>query len=75
MDAALHAAVAVGLVYALSPLGVWGAPLAVSLLFVAREMEQAAPKGERWRPWKWGLHKHIEWLVPAAAAFLTLVFL
>lgn len=39
-------------------------PVGNALLFYAREMEQAAVHGERWRPNLWSWAKHFEWIVP-----------
>ncbi len=70
-DVALHCLVAALLVWALPWLGVAAVPVAVGLGFYAREMEQSAAKGERWKPWAWSWHRHAEWLAPFAVAFLT----
>jgi len=70
-DVLLHCLVAALLVYAMLPLGLWSIPLAVGLGFYVREMEQSAPKGERWKPWLWSWHRHCEWAAPFFVAFLT----
>lgn len=70
-DNVLHALVAALLVYALQFLGLWSLPIAVSLGFYAREMEQAATNGARWKPWRWSWHRHAEYIVPSIVAVLT----
>lgn len=71
LDNFWHALAAALLVYLLHFLGPWSLPAALALLFFAREMEQAATRGERWRVWAWSWQKHSEWIVPAAVAFAT----
>lgn len=57
----------------------WVVPPIVTLIFVAREAEQAEAegrrqvppvRGDRWRPWKWGKHKHFEWIAALVGALI-----
>jgi len=61
-DVALHVAAAI-------PLTILVGPGGTTAVFIAREMEQAAVKGERWKPWRWGAHKHVEWIAPTLIAW------
>lgn len=77
LDNLFHAVASAILVYLLHFLGLWALPVAVGLIFLAREAEQHEAKypGTRWKPWTWNIHKHAEYLVPAAIAVLTFAFL
>ena len=74
LDVLAHCAVAAALM-ALPPHS-WAQAIAVSLIFVAREAEQAQAAGDqhvvealRWKPWRWSQGKLCEWGAPTIVAF------
>lgn len=68
-DYLIHAGVAAALVLLYLLIGKWALPVAVTLIFMAREAEQQHWKhGTRWQPWRWGWHVTAEWVWPAVVA-------